>query len=980
MTALSHPVRCRAVATFLVVFATIAVLVTGPMVPSHPARAQESSREPVVTEALCPATAESWDVLFLMDESQSLRENDPNRERIDATKRYISDLEQIAGFGPGTRIRVALAAFGSEFDLRMEFTDLREEGTVEEMYGVVDGFGADDLNTDYVLALFGALDDDLDWSAACNRVVWLTDGQHDLSDAYKGDQSPRPYDGQERRINTRGVARAIEELLIPAVCGVADGTADEVAAGYGDLRSRVEELGVEIEDHLYYVGTLVPGDTQTLIDRMETDDCGRPMNLHPLPDWIPPPVCGGLPEPQIPAGRDVVWSGDLPDGVAPAFVRSVIVQATGDSPELTTDHPLHSLEGDGSVRRLTLDFSEEPWSGYAPEGITVRGEHVEDACVAAALEPPLLEASIATDPIFPDTQIVLVVSVNGRLLSAVDERFLEVLLDGERLGIVKIDQGSVRLPEQDVGDHAFEVRLVSDHADAAIASGAFTVSPKPAICEGLPEPNWSAGKDIVWSGALPEGIAPAFVRSVVVRATGDRPPTLSSDHPFKTPGEDGDYRLLTLDFSSERLSSYSPEDVAVHGEGVVESCLAIVLEPPPIEARVLTSPIFPDTRSIELQVFIDGGPIAGIDTMFMTLLIDGETVSASADEAAGEGRFGLPVPATPGDHTFEVRIESRNADPATDSGAFTVSVKPDGPILRLATASLDPVEGTEFTIPITIDDDRRPGMIRILQTEPIVGTDGKMVKVEVGFSPDGRSVWNSGDPVPATLTVVLGDSVQTPENHVMHFEYESDPSEQGGDIQTIPLSVKVDIDILRNPVLEAIIVGVLLALLLVIIWAWLFGINRIAGRIRRPRGVRYSRFLVDEGLTLASEPSNEGHRPPRYSHSMLEAGRLRARRKTPLRVWRFPFVELSMARSRRFVGVVGEGYETIEISERSTDLPESRLRHPVVLVDMSNGPPFEGVVMAPIDPSRPTEEQLTDLVRRALERLPRPDRQSTDRE
>ncbi len=958
---------------------TIVVLVTGLMIPVLPLRAQESPGERPATDALCPATAESWDILFLMDESQSLRDNDPNRDRIDATKRYIADLGEIADFGPGTHIRVALAVFGNEFDLRMDFTDLRQEDAVEEMYEVVDGFGADDLNTDYVLALYGALDDDLDWSAACNRVVWLTDGQHDLGDAYKGDQSPRPYDGQQRRINNRSVARAIEELLIPAVCGVADGTADEVAAGYGDLRNRVEELGVEIEDHLYYVGTLVPGDTKTLIDRMETDDCGRPMKLHPLPDWIPPPVCGGLPELKLPAGRDIVWSGDLPDGVPPAFVRSVIVQATGDSPELTTDHPLRSLEGDGSVRRLTLDFSEEPWSGYAPEGITVRGEHVEDACAAVTLEPPLLEASIATDPIFPDTQIVLVVSVNGRLLSAVDEEFLEVLLDGERLGIVKIDQGSVRLPEQDVGDHAFEVRLVSDHADAAIASGAFTVSPKPAICEGLPEPNWSAGKDIVWSGALPEGIAPAFVRSVVVRATGDRPLALSSDHPFET-SEDGDYHLLTLDFSSERLSSYSPEEVAVRGEGVVESCLAIVVEPPPVEARVLTSPIFLDTRSIELQVLVDGSPIADIDTMFMTLLIDGERISATAEEPTGYGRFGLPVPSTPGDHSFEVRIESDYADPATASGAFTVSVKPDGPILRLATASLDPVEGTEFTIPITIDDDGRPGMIRILPAEPIVGTDGKKVEVAVGFSPDGGSVWSSGDPVPIALTVVLGDPVQTPENHVMHFDYESDPSEQGGDVRTIPLSVKVDIDILRNPVLEAIIVGVLLALLLVIIWAWLFGINRIAGRIRRPRGVRYSRFLVDEGWTLASEPSNEGHRPPRHSHSLLEAGRLRARRKTPLRVWRVPFVELSMARSRRFVGVVGEGYETIEISERSTDLPESRLRHPVVLVDVSNGPLFEGVVMAPLDPSRPTEEQLTDLVLRALERLPRPDRRSLDHE
>lgn len=969
VTGASSRTPVRLAATIRIVLAATMVLAMSPVVPSLPLRAQESPDERQDTEALCPDSAESWDILFLMDESQSLRDNDPDRDRIGATKRYLFDLAEIADFGAGIRIRVALAAFGSDFDLRMDFTDLREERAIERMYDVVDGFSADDLNTDYVLALYGSLD--LDWSAACNRVVWLTDGQHDLGDAHRGDRSPRPYDGLQRPLTSRSVARAVEDLLIPAVCGVADGTADEVAAGYGDLRGRVEELGVEIEDRLYYVGELVPGDTRTLIDRMSSEDCGRPTVVEPIPEWPRLPMCVGLPDARLPAGRGVVWSGELPDGVAPVFVRSVIVQAAGDSPLLTTGHPFQRLEGDGPVRRLTLDFNEEPWSAFSPAAVAVRGEGVEEACVSAVLEPPSLEVQVVTSPIFPDSPVELVISANGRTLSAADEGFLEVRLDGEAVSPVMAGQGTVQIPEQPVGDHTFEVRLVSDHADPAIATGSFTVSPKPAICKGLPKPQLPAGRDVVWSGKLPDGVAPAFVRSVIVQATGD-PVVLSSDHPSRVLEEDDDFRRLTLDFSDEPLSAFSPAEVEVRGEGVDESCLAIVLEPPSIEARIVTSPIFPDTSHIEIEVEVDGNPITAVDSGFMTLLIDGEEYQQP--EMTGEGQFEIPISPSVGDHAFEARIESDHADPAIASGAFTVLLKPDGPILRLVDAGLDLVTDTEFTIPITIDDEGRPGEIRLLRTGPIVGTDGSEVRVEVRF-PDGRSVWNSSHPEkPPALMVSLGDSVQTPADHVMRLSYESVPSDPDGETRAIPLAVRVGFDHPRNPVLEAIIVAALLLLLLLIIWAWVYGINRLAGRIRRPRRTRYARFRVNEDWTLASDIADASHRRIKYIPSRLEAGQLLARRKVPLRVWQVPYVELSMVGSRQFSGLIGAGFDATEVSNRSeVRLSGNRLHQPIVVVDVSGGTPFNGVVMAPVDPSSPAEDQLTDHVRRVLERLPRPD-------
>ena len=61
---------------------------------------------------------------------------------------------------------MALAAFGTGFELRKDFTDLTAEGTVD-LIAEVGRFSHDDWNTDYVLALYGATT--LDWSARGTR-------------------------------------------------------------------------------------------------------------------------------------------------------------------------------------------------------------------------------------------------------------------------------------------------------------------------------------------------------------------------------------------------------------------------------------------------------------------------------------------------------------------------------------------------------------------------------------------------------------------------------------------------------------------------------------------------------------------------------------------------------------------------------------------------------------------------------------------
>ena len=777
-----------------VILLCVLIALTAGAIVAVPARGQD----PADAGVFCPPEARSWDVLILMDESQSLRRNDPDGERIAAAKRYVASLER--SVRAGLRVRLALAAFGTDFELRRDFTDLQANGN-EDLLSTIEQFGDHDLNTDYVAALYGLLD--LDWSADCHRVVWLTDGRHDLGDAYRGDQGPRTYDGLQRRLTSRRVGNAVADLLIPAVCGD-ESQEEEVAAGYGDLSDRLAQLGTRLDVRLFYVGDPPSGDTKNLLNMMETGGCGDHIALE------------------------------------------------------TTTHP-------------EFRFVEPP--------------------------PPPTTSTTTTIPTTTTTTI-----------------------------------------------------------------------PPSRACENLSGP-WltvSARDGVLWDGKLPDGIPPSFVRSVVVVAEGDDA-KLSTNHPAFRLDDADRARRITLDYPE---APFTPAEV--RGEGVDEVCGALVLRTPALTIRVHTSPIFPDTP-VDFSLHADGAPLDQADEPFLEVVLDGGPVTP---ERLGRGRF-RSSPLTVGDHTYRVRLLSDHADPASASTTFTVADLPDGPILRVTESRLGSVEATDFAIPIVIEDDGREGEIRLLPADSIVGTDGTEVGVELAF-PDGAAAWVSGDSEPVELHVRLDNSVQTPDDHILRFAYVSDPADPAGETREISFEVSVDIDHPRNQTLEAILIGAMLALLLAFIWGWLYGINRIAGRIRRPRRGRYATFRVGDDWTLVSDLAGADFRRPRHSPARLQAGDLRAVRKTPWRPWRPPYVRLSLS-ERRFVGMVGSGHEATNVAGRTHDLrSERRLHEPIVVIDVSGGVPHPGVVMAPVDPSTPTEDQLAGYIREALSSIPAPEEMGLD--
>ena len=324
-----------------------------------------------------------------------------------------------------------------------------------------------------------------------------------------------------------------------------------------------------------------------------------------------------------------------------------------------------------------------------------------------------------------------------------------------------------------------------------------------------------------------------------------------------------------------------------------------------------------------------------------------------------DGTLRDPAAPAPGIHTY--RFELRDGDPAgwvMDSFQVKAEPQPPGPIMELDHARLQPLVGTDLTVPVKTD--ATPGCIE-LDTAVMVETEsGDHVTGQVGF-PDRKSTWCSGTNIkqPTELLVELERQVNTDQGLAVLYNSVSVQDER----QLLEMSVPGPIDRERNPTVERLLSILLLFILFALLWLALYGINRRAGRLPRQRSVRYAEFAVDgSGETAIGE---DDHRSPRWAAGRIQAGRKQAVRKTPFwRVWHPPYAELSLSATPS-MAVMGGDLVTETPARRHRIGHKDRLLESIVLVEEGGS---RGTVMASIRPDSPAGEQLTRIVDTALDR------------
>lgn len=163
--------------------------------------------------AECISREHNLDVLFLVDESKSLKElkeggqkkpgNDPGDARVAALKSVVSVLESSLSATRNSsdatdesdlKVNIAVAGFGDQYRKRMDFESLTDQSIVDINAALDQQADQDsDLHTRYHVALDGSLKTFQGHSKgdSCRLLMWFSDGQHD-------DDNSAGFNKQER--------------------------------------------------------------------------------------------------------------------------------------------------------------------------------------------------------------------------------------------------------------------------------------------------------------------------------------------------------------------------------------------------------------------------------------------------------------------------------------------------------------------------------------------------------------------------------------------------------------------------------------------------------------------------------------------------------------------------------------------------------------------------------------------------------------
>lgn len=938
--------------------ALIVAAVVLPVVSPGPMKAQ--------TAQVC----DSLEVLILLDESGSIDTNDPGNLRIDATKDYLANLRT----NQQVDISVALAGFAATFKSYSNgFLDLKTDA--DRLDRLVDDFAdrhADyewdtdpyRWHTDYIEAFRGILD--MPWSADCRRTVWFSDGRHDLDHRARAELlGPRTYDALGRELTDRQNLAEVESLLIPAICGTEE-SYSQIRTDYFALADKFTKAQMPaFEIRLFYLeGDRPYGETLRLFEMLNKRECGalqfdhRPVDdIDSLPDdFLFNAACGSLPggaldEQSLTVRPDegVVWNGTLPPGIASHLVASVQLVAIPGQATLQTDHARARHDtSNPSLAHLTLDFDRE----HRFSNPVVTGRGVEQICGSVVFEPPDLDADTVTSPVMAGQPAEFSLTTGSiqedpRPLLAEERNRVTVRRDDEPIDVRWTGDGHVVDPAAPTpGFHTYRFEL---------GSGSPLVEPSavsiPVQVEGVTldaEPSTSrtqAGQPVEFA----------------VEADG-RPLTPDQQDDLVVYRDDqridarwtGDGKVVDP-ASPPGAHTYRFELREGGSAGWVTIQVDIEVDPLPFGVELLTSPVLTG-RPVEFAVSVDFRPLSSDQWNDLEVFRNGQPLNTVWAE---NGIVQDPAAPDPGMHTYRFELDAGPAGLVTDLLRVEVDPQPPGPIMQLDHFRLRPLVGADLTVPVKIDD--TPGCVELDTSLEVEEGDGSRVAGTVEF-PDRNTTWCSGTEVskPTELEVELERQVNTDQGMTIRYHSVSTWDER----QLLEMSVPGPIDRERNQTLERLLTVLLLLIMFALLWLALYGVNRYAGRLPRPRNIRYAEFTVDgDGKALIGEAD---HRLPRWSPGRISAGRLQAVRKTPFwRVWRPPYAELSMSGAPS-LAIMG-GDPVSEMPVRSHRIGhKDRILEPVVLIE-ENG--MRGTVMAGIDQSAPAGQQLTGIVEEAMARM-----------
>lgn len=167
------------------------VLSAAPQVLAAPQKEQSSG--PLSAFGACLSGKGEGSLVLLMDQSGSLRQSDPEKARVKASK-YLA--QRLAAFADSSKVtlKVRVAGFASDYQALGDWVSINS-GSLAEIDKQITAAGDNlkDYDTDYWTALEGARQDLAEHdSSECRSVAWFSDGAYDL-DVRDSDQVQQEY-------------------------------------------------------------------------------------------------------------------------------------------------------------------------------------------------------------------------------------------------------------------------------------------------------------------------------------------------------------------------------------------------------------------------------------------------------------------------------------------------------------------------------------------------------------------------------------------------------------------------------------------------------------------------------------------------------------------------------------------------------------------------------------------------------------------
>ena len=239
----------RSALASLVVAVALGAFVAGPVgaqdTPTTTSASNGAPKTPSGDQAIddlvgCVQGSRRLLVLFLIDESASLKQTDPENRRVDAARGALDSLVALSSAegSASPKVDVALAAFSNEYRLVKDWTSASAE-TAPDLNTSLDEFAHFNkgIDTDFVNALSAGRESLADQAAAvtktgdaapCRAVMLFTDGGYDLAVRTPEDQKvlglTKPY-APGLKLNTRASVAKAELMGRKALCdpgGLAD--------------------------------------------------------------------------------------------------------------------------------------------------------------------------------------------------------------------------------------------------------------------------------------------------------------------------------------------------------------------------------------------------------------------------------------------------------------------------------------------------------------------------------------------------------------------------------------------------------------------------------------------------------------------------------------------------------------------------------------------------------------------------------------